>query len=68
MLGLVFFVMLIYRLLDKGILHLLYMNAKGKKNHFSVFGFYLFGAVDSNNFGSLHQSFISLFVLVTTAK
>ena len=36
--------------------------------YFSVFGFYLFGDVDPGNFGSLGRSFISLFVLLTTAK
>lgn len=46
MLGLVFFVMLIY----------------------SVFGFYLFGAVDTDNFEKLSKSFVSLFVLLTTAN
>lgn len=35
---------------------------------YSVFGFYLFGLVDPGNFGSLGRSFVSLFVLLTTAK
>ena len=35
---------------------------------YSVFGFYLFGEVDPGYFGSLKTSFVSLFVLLTTAN
>ena len=35
---------------------------------YSVFGFYLFGEVDPGNFGRLEKSFVSLFVLLTTAN
>ena len=35
---------------------------------YSVFGFYLFGEVDPGNFGRLESSFVSLFVLLTTAN
>ena len=37
-------------------------------NFHSVFGFYLFGEIDPSNFGSLSLSYVSLFVLLTTAK
>lgn len=35
---------------------------------YSVFGFYFFGDIDTENFQTLSRSFVSLFVLLTTAK
>jgi len=35
---------------------------------YSVFGFYFFGEIDRQNFGNLGRSFVSLFVLLTTAN